>query len=135
MTKHVKMEDSIKLIRIPLIITGFDIFNDSNHTLNKVLRLISRLISYLSMTFVMLCFCYAVAVEGDFSDLMFNLMTLQAFVLVLIQLGHLWHQRDQVIEIFDQIKGWHSSRDEEWAGENSRELFDKCSIFVYKLCK
>lgn len=131
MTKHVKMEDSIKLIRIPLIITGFDIFGDSNHVLNKVLRLIS----YLSMTFVMLCLCYAVAVEVDFSDLMFNFMSLQAFVLVLIQLGHLWHQRDQVIEIFDQIKGWHDERDEQWVGENSRELFDKCSIFVHKICK
>lgn len=127
------MEQSIKFIRIPLILTGLDIFSENNKTQSKIMRIIT----YLSMIFMVICFCYTFATskEVNFSDLIFDLTAVKAFILVSIQLTYFWHYRAKIIEVFDDIKGLHRPRDEEWVERLSQPVFDKCSKFSHKFSK
>lgn len=127
------MEQSIKFIRIPLILTGLDIFSENNKTQGKIMRIVT----YFSMIFMVICFCYTFATskEVNFSDRIFNLTAFKAYILVTIQLTYFWHYRSKVIELFDNIKGLHRPRDEDWVERLSQPVFEKCSIFSHKLSK
>lgn len=127
------MENSIKLIRIPLIMTGVDIFNESNGIRDTIFRLIT----YFSLISLTISFFYASDFDkqSDFSDRIFILTGIQAFIIVVIQLTYFWNHRDKFISIFEEIKDLHKAREEQWVQVHSEPLFGKSSKFLYKLCK
>lgn len=127
------MEESIKFIRIPLVVTGFDIFTDSN----KFMIIILRFVTYFSLTFPLLCLSYAVAFDKqlEFSDQIFISTGQQGFIIGIIQLSYFWYHRENVSGLFDDVKKLHGVRDEELVEQLSQPLFAECSIFLRKLCK
>lgn len=115
-----------------MILTGFDIFNESNVLLNTI----SRLIFYFLVGTVMLCFCYTTDLDKDpaFSDRIFISIANHAYISVLIQVTYFWHYRHKVFAIFEDIKSKHIECEEEWVRECSELMYRKCSK-LYKICK
>lgn len=127
------MDNSIKFIRIPLIITGFDIFRESNEFSHKILRLTS----YITISFVLASLCHGIAFEKemDFSDQIFVHTAIQALGIVLFQLTHFWHHRNKIVKIFDDVKELHITRKGTLDEEYSRTLLEKSLAFLVNLCK
>lgn len=127
------MDNAIKFIRIPLILTGFDIFNKST----TIWHTIRRFIFYLVLGFVILCFFYNILLDSDatFSDRIFNTISDNAFIAVMIQAIFFWHNRENVREIFKNIEELYEPREERWVEEIAKPLFAKCSKFLYKFSK
>lgn len=133
LNKKIKMENSIKFIRIPLILTGVDIFNKSNQIWNTILRFCS----YFIIISHPICFLYSFTLdkELDFADRVFLSIGSQAEVIIIVQLAYFWHHRDQVIKIFEEMEKLHMARDEDLVQVHAQPLFTKCSKLLYKLCK
>lgn len=127
------MEKSLKLIRFPLIIAGLDIFNGSNKVRNTILRLIS----YLSIVLTTSCLGHAILLDKnlEFADQVFLTLANQAYIIGVIQSTYFWYYRDEVYEIFDEIKNLHKAREDDWVQVHSQPLYDKCTTFLQKLCK
>lgn len=127
------MEESIKLIRLPLIITGFDAFNKCD----PIWQIITRYFFYFVMGTDVFSFCYALAVfkDTEFSDKVFLVISLNAFNVIIAQAINFWNKREAIVSIFEAINELHADREEKWIKTHSKPLFQKCSLFLYKFCK
>lgn len=128
------MEKCIQLIRIPLMITGFDIFIESNQFRNKILRLISC----ITLSFMQTCFWYTIVFDNtglDLPDKIYIYTGIQAYIFLKIQLIHFWYNRGKIVELYDDIEDLHKAREESLVEKHARPLFRKNSAFLSKFCK
>lgn len=127
------MEKPIKFIRIPLVFTGFDIFNESDRFQNKILHFIS----YTLLILMQVCFFSSVSFEKrlDLSDKIYIYTGIQAYFFVKIQLVLFWYHRKSIVKIFNDIKNLHGNREETYVEDLSCPIFEKCSAFLIKFCK
>lgn len=125
------METLIKLLRIPLNITGFDILSETLtiwHTIRRIFFFVSATTLVCLFT-LSLCFDQIITV----SDKIFLFIGLIAFVAIMIQGIHFWHHKDKVKLIVTQVKKMYETRDESWIQNDAKPLFEKCFGIIKKL--
>lgn len=127
------MENCIKIIKIPLRIIGFDIFNQSKNKRDRILLVIT----YISLIFELFCLCYGIAFDNrlDFPDRVYLFGSIQAFIIVIVQLTQFWFLRDKICDIINQIMDLHRERCEAFVNEQSQLEFGKTRKMLYKFCK
>lgn len=127
------MENSIKFIRVPLIINGFDLFNKDQPVRNTILRAVI----YLSIIWLPLTSVSATALSNNikFVDGIFLALSFQANITVTVLSVHFWQFHHKIFEIFDEITNLHKVREEEWFQSHSHITFAKCSTFVNAFSK
>lgn len=125
------MEKPIKLIRIPLFITGFDLFNKAQPVRNTIFRTVW----YLSNIWLSLSVGYTFAQNKtvEFADRVFLMLASQASGIVIVQSVHFWRHQHKVSKLFDEINDLHKVSEDQWIESHSRITFAKCSAFVNKV--
>lgn len=128
-----KMEKSIRLIRIPLNITGFDILKDSC-TFWHSLR---RWIFFVAIVNLCYCFIHTMFFEErfEFCDKILLSTSLLVYVSISIQGYLFWAGRKKLVMIIDMIRVLHFTREEAWINDYSWPLIQKCAQICFKMCK
>lgn len=129
----IKMEKSIRLIKIPLNITGFDILRDSC-TLGHSIR---RWIFFVSIVNICFCFVHTILFEKklEFCDVILLSTSLLVYVSISLQALLFWTGRKKFVTIVEMINAFHLPRVETWIDEYSSPLFEKCAKICFKICK
>lgn len=128
------MEKVIKLIRIPLIICGFDIFEKSNRIRNAFFRLLYHF--FLIHAFIcMVLTIFQKEKNVDFSDKIFLLICLSSIITGFLQFLYFFQHHDIITTIFDDVQIIYETREEKWLQKQSKTIFEECSKRLYKLSK
>uniref|UniRef100_A0A336M3K6 CSON011577 protein n=1 Tax=Culicoides sonorensis TaxID=179676 RepID=A0A336M3K6_CULSO len=120
-------------MRIPLIITGFDIFSKNMVKSQRFLNFMF----YLIMGDLTICLFYSITQSKHFTlaDITFDVTGFFAYLSIITQLTYFWKNQNTIRNIFHHFKLLHSTREENWTNNLRDPLYAKCSTFLKKLCK